>query len=213
MEEGTGTDPLASPWFGLYNPAIAAERNGNLMRDVLPREDFYVAVTDVQKLDVGTLAPVPDPIVHDLVPLYDPAGSTLSDSTYAAAGAGSLVLMLGYPNATGELTAAVGRTLTDEEAVAAIARLDELGDPEGALPYEASVELIIEGAAAAGMSGGPVVDRDGRLIGILVRASDEHDGVQYVRAVRMAHVVARIDAVFDTLPEIEQAALEGYLER
>lgn len=212
LPDGSDTDTMASPWFALYNPAIAAERNGNLMRDVLPREDFYVAVTDAQKLEVGNLAPVPEPIVRAPVPLYDPSGSTLADSTFAAADDGEIVLMLGYPNETGALSASVGRVLSSEEAASALARLADLGDPEGAIPYDPPVELLIQGAAGAGMSGGPVLDRDGRLIGVLVRASDEHDGVQYVRAVRMTHVVSQLDLAVAALPEAQRDAISGFLE-
>ncbi len=212
LPDGSGPDPLASPWFGLYNPAIAAERNGNLMQDVLPREDVYVAVADSQKLDVSGLAQTPDPIVHELVPLYDPTGVTLESPTFVATEAGELVLLLGYPNGTGVATAAVGRVLTDEEAIAAVTTLAELGDPEGSVPYEAEVEMILEGSAVAGMSGGPVVDDAGRLVGVLVRASDAHDGVQYVRAVRMTYVASRIAATLESLPAATQAAIQPYLE-
>ena len=213
LPDGSGPDSLASPWFGLYNPAIAAERNGNLMQDVLPREDIYVAVADSQKLDVSGLAQTPDPIVHELVPHYDPTDITLETPTFSPAEPGSLALLLGYPNATGEATAAVGRILSDEEAIAAVAALAELGDPEGGVPYEADVEMILEGSAVAGMSGGPVVDEAGRLVGVLVRASDPHDGVQYVRAVRMTYVASRISATFAALPAATQIAVEPYLER
>ena len=68
-------------------------------------------------------------------------------------------------------------------------------------------------AAKAGMSGGPVVDRDGRLVGVLVRASDPLDGSQYVRAVRLTHIVSELEAAFRALPADVQQAMAGYLER
>ncbi|MDJ0497996.1 MAG: hypothetical protein QNJ89_09205 [Acidimicrobiia bacterium] len=211
--DGSGPDELASPWFGVYNPAIAAERNDNLMQEVLPREDFYVAATDNQKLDVSSFPPVPEPIQPGLVPLYDPNEVTLATPTFAEAVPDSLVLLLGYPNETGELTAAVGRVLDDAAAFSAIATLAELGDPEGAVPYEPDVEMIIEGSAVAGMSGGPVVDGEGRLLGVMVRATEDHGGVSYVRAVRMSHVAGRVTEAYDSLSEALQAAVGGYLER
>jgi hypothetical protein len=211
--DGSSQDLLASPWFRLYNAAIAAERNGNLMQDVLPREDFYVAATDSQKLDPTALPyPVPTPIVQGEVPLYDPFSTTLSDQTYAPATAGNMVLLLGFPNETGELSAAVGRVLTDDEAREVVEDLAAAGDPEGGIAYDAEVEIVIEGAAAAGMSGGPVVDEDGRLVAVMVRASGDLDGFQYVRAVRMTHIAAELSTAFDGLPAAEQEALEGYLE-
>ncbi len=210
--DGSGPDALASPWFGLYNPAVEAGRNNNLLADVLPREDFYIAVTDSQKLDVTGLPPMVEPIVKADLTIYDPAEVTTSDPTWVNAVGGELVLLLGYPDDTRELTASVGRVLSDDEAVRAVATLADLGDPEGSIPYDADAELIIQGESVVGMSGGAVVDRSGRLVGILVRATDVHNGVQYVRAVRMSYVVFRLAVAFDGLGLTEQQAIRGYLE-
>ncbi len=213
LPDGSGPDAMASPWFGLYNPSIAAVRNGNLMHDVLPREDFYVAVTDAQKLDTSGLPPTPEPIGGGPVPLFDPAELTVTQPTYGEARAGELVLMMGYANETGRLTGSVGRILDDAEASAAVATLADLGDPEGNIAYDAEAEVIIEGIAVAGMSGGPVIDSEGRLIAVLVRASDDHDGVRFARAVRMTYVTARLDAAYGALDDPGQLAVSGYLER
>ena len=210
--DGSGPDTLASPWFGLYNPAVAAERNNNHLVDLWPLEDFYVAVVDSQKLDVTGFPPVVERIVRADLAIYDPAAVTTSDPTWVNAVGGQLVLLLGYPNSTGELTASVGRVLSDDEAVRAVAELADLGDPEGSIPYNADVELLIHGGSVVGMSGGAVVDRSGRLVGILVRATDVHNGVQYVRAVRMSYVVFRLAVAFDELGLTEQRAIRGYLE-
>ncbi|NIX19923.1 MAG: hypothetical protein GWN07_08830, partial [Actinobacteria bacterium] len=51
----------------------------------------------------------------------------------------------------------------DAQAEQKIMDLASAGDPEGDIAYDAEVEIIIEGPAAAGMSGGPVVDEEGRL--------------------------------------------------
>ncbi len=210
--DGSGPDPLASPWFALYNPAIAGERNNNLMTDVLPREDFYVAVADSQKLQVSGLAQVPDPLTPGQVPLFDPNGVTLADETSGEAADGDLVMLLGYPNETGELTASVGRVLGDEAARGAIEALAAAGDSEGTIAYEPEVEMILEGLAVAGMSGGPVVDREGRLIGILVRATSTPDGVHYARAVRMTWITAELADAFVSLPADQQTPIARYLE-
>ena len=213
LADGTGPDTLASPLFMLYRPAIAAERTGNRMQDVLPREDFYVGVADAQKIAMEGPVATPKPIVLGPLELLDPAGSTTATETWAEPASGDLVMMLGFPHETGRLTGSVGRLLGDDEAAAAVAMLAEIGDSEGEVPFEADVELMVQGAAIAGMSGGPVVDTTGRLVGVLVRASDEHDGVQYVRAVRMSHVVDRLGELFAGLAEGDRVAIAEYLER
>ena len=210
--DGSGPDPLASPWFRLYNPTIAAERNNNLMRDVLPSEDFYVAVTDSQKLDISGLPPLVEPISEGEVPLYDPASTTTTASTWAEVVAGDLLLLLGYPNGTGVLSASVGRVLSHGEARQAVATLADLGDEEGSIPYDAKVEMIVQGESLAGMSGGPAVDQDGRLVGILVRATDVYDGLQYVRAVRMSYIISRLTAALEGLDSAARQAILGYIE-
>lgn len=212
LPDGSGADPLASPLFMLYNPAIAAERNGNRMQDVLPGEDFYVGVTDSQKYPMSGPVPQPEPIVHGPVPIYDPSEATLTEPTFDRAEAGALVLLLGFPNETRELTAAVGRVMTESEASAAVIELAERGDPEGRIPYDADVEMFIEGAARAGMSGGPVVDEEGRIVGVMVRATEENNGVQYVRAVRLTYVMTQLDGALNVLPPERQSAIRGYLE-
>ncbi len=212
LPDGSGTDPLASPLFMLFNPAIAADRNGNRMQDVLPGEDFYIGVTDSQKYDVSGPVPQPEPIVHGPVPIYDPSEATSTAPTFAEAEAGALVLLLGFPNETRELTAAVGRVMTEREASAAVVELGGRDDPEGRIPHDADVEMFIEGAALAGMSGGPVVDQEGRIVGVMVRATDEHNGVQYVRAVRLTHVISQLDDALEVLPPERQSAIMGYLE-
>ena len=210
--DGSGPDALASPWFGLYNPTIAAERNNNLMQRLLPREDFYIAVTDSQKLDVSGLPRLVEPIIKEEVPLYDPAATTTTVPTWADAAGGDLLLLLGYPNEAGVLTASVGRVLSHDEATQAVATLADLGDEEGNIPYDAEVEMITQGEAVAGMSGGPAVDEDGRLVGIVVRATEAYDGLQYVRAVRMSYVVSRLTAGLEGLDSKTRQAIQGYLE-
>ncbi len=210
--DGSGPDTLASPWFGLYNPAIAAERNNDLMQRLLPREDFYIAVTDAQKLDVSGLPLIVEPILKEEVPLYDPAATTTSVPTWADAASGDLLLLLGYPNETGVLTAGVGRVLSHDEATQAVANLADLGDEEGSIPYDAEVEMFIQGQSGVGMSGGPAVDEAGRLVGILVRATDVHDGVQYVRVVRMSYIVSRLAAVLEGIDSQTRQAIQRYLE-
>ena len=213
--DGSGPDELASPLFDMYSPAIPAETNHDAFRYLRPRNDFFVAVVDSQKLDVGLLAPTPRPLVNESLPLYDPDGVTTTEPTHADPVEGDLVLLMGFAGAgdlAGELAASVGRVLSDGKAAGVIETLAAAQDEEGDIPYEAEVEMIIEGQAVTGMSGGAALNRAGQQVGILVRASDAHDGTQYVRAVRMAYVVARLAAAFDDLSPEDQAVVQQYLE-
>ena len=47
---------------------------------------------------------------------------------------------------------------------------------------------------------------------ILVRASDQYEGPQYVPAVCMTYVVSRLQAAFDTLHVSEKPVVGLYLE-
>lgn len=140
------------------------------------------------------------------------AAVTTTAPTWADAVGGDLLLLLGYPNETGALSASVGRILNHAEATRAVAILAALGDPEGSIPYDAEAEMIVEGEALVGMSGGPAVDEEGRLVGILVRATEVHDGVQYLRVVRMSYVVSRLAAGLEGLDFRDLQAIKGFLE-
>ncbi len=215
LPDGSGPDELASPLFDMYNPAIPADANHDAFRDLPPRNDFFVAVVDSQKLDVGLLAPTPEPLVNETLPLYDPDGVTTAEPTHADPVVGELVLLMGFASTgdlAGELAASVGRVLSDGEAAGVIEMLAGAQDEEGDIPYEPEVEMIIEAQAGTGMSGGAAFNRDGQQVGILVRASEVHGGTQYVRAIRMAYVVARLATAFDNLSPEDQAVLRQYLE-
>lgn len=214
-EEGVDPDDRISPMFMLYNPAIPAEFNRNRLRDVPPRYDFFLAVVDSQKLESEPLLEVPGPLVNEPTPLYDPGDLTTTAPTYADPTPGSLVLMMGYANEqgfSGRLTAAVGRVLTDEEADRAIGALQIVGDEEGDIDYDAEVEMLIEGHAAGGMSGGGVFDIEGVLVGVIVRASESLEVTEYVRAVRMTFIVSELSSALDGLSADEQLEVLPYLD-
>lgn len=213
---GGAPDDQVTPLFNFYNPEIPAEENTNGLRDILPVHDFYVGVIDNQKHTIDLVAPAVDPLQDAAPDVYDPDAHTTTAPTYTSVDPDDLVLLMGYPKAapfSGVQTANVGRVLSDAAASAAIVDLADAGDVEGDIAYNAEVEMIIMGHALGGMSGGGVFDEDGILVGIIVRASDERGGVQYVRAVRMTYVVGKLLAAFDALPADEKEAVRPYLEQ
>ncbi len=213
---GRAVDDRLSPMFVLYNPAIPADQNDDGFRDITPEHDFYLAVLDSQKLDPGPPLGTPEPLTNQPPSIYDPAGDTLADPTHADVEPGQIVLILGFPSHprfAGGMTAGVGVVLSDDEAGAAVEALGNAGDEEGGIPYDADVEMFIEGSAAGGMSGGGVFDVDGHLVAITVRATEAVDLPRYVRAVRMTYVVTELGDAFGRLDTAMQDAVQPFLER
>jgi hypothetical protein len=214
-EEDGSVDSLASVLFILYNPEVPPEQSGNYLRDILPRHDFFVGVIDSQKVVMDPFPGEPAPLKHEPPVIFDPSDLTTVAPTAADVTPGDSVLLMGYPRAgelAGVLAASIGRVLNDTEAEATIEELAALGDEEGGIAYDPEAEMVIEGNSVVGMSGGGVYDRAGSLVGILVRASNEYDGKQYVRAVRMTFVVARINSAYEALSDSERADVSPYLE-
>lgn len=213
--DGAAISAEASPLFHLYHPAIPDDENTNGFRELLPVHDFYFGVIDDQQIEVSGIVGLAEP-VHAAGPaLHDPLERADSAPTFSAVEPGDHVLLAGFPAAApyaGRQSASVGRVLSDAEATAAIAMLADAGDMEGDIAYQPEVEMIIAGAAAGGMSGGGVFDAQSRVVGIIVRASDPLDGVQYVRAVRMTYAVEQLTEAFGGLTADTQAAIAPYLE-
>ncbi len=208
-------DRLASVLFILYNPEVPPEQSGNFLRDILPRHDFFVGVIDSQKVVMEPLPGEPAPLRHEPPVILDPSDLTTVAPTYADVNPGDAVVLIGYPqkdNLAGIPAASIGRVLSDPEAGDTIKELAALGDEEGGIAYDPEAEMLIEGHSVVGMSGGGVYDRAGKQVGILVRASNEYDGKQYVRAVRMTFVVARLLSAYEALSDTERAAVSPYLE-
>lgn len=213
--DGGEPDDLASVLFVLYHPQIPAAESGNNLRGVLPRHDFFVGVIDSQKVQVQPLPQAPGPLRHEAPKVFDPHDLTMVGPTYDGAMDGETVILMGFPNVgdlAGAMVGSVGIVLDDAQAVDAVAALAAVGDVEGTIPYDPEAEVILSAEASSGMSGGGVFDRNGRLVGIMVRASEKRDGQQYVRAVRMTYVVSRLTAAFQALDQSEQALLRPYLE-
>ncbi len=215
LAESGVPDTQVTPMYELYNPPVPAEENGHGFGDILPRHDFYVAAIDSQKLSAKSLINPSVTIRKDAPEVFDPGSYTTGEETWASGVSDSLVMLSGYPAAppfSGQQASSIGRVLSDSEAEAAIDFLKQQWDVEGDIPYDAQAEMIIDGRASGGMSGGGVFDSNRLLVGIIVRASDPIDNRQYVRAVRMSFIVSRLRNAFDSLEPDEQRAVEPYLE-
>lgn len=214
-DDNATVDKLASVLFILYNPDVPPEQSGNNLRGIIPRHDFFVGVIDSQKVVMEPFPGEPAPLKHEAPIIVDPSDLTTVVPTYADVSAGDAVVLMGYPQTgdyAGTLAASIGSVLGDAEAEGAINELAVLGDEEGGIDYDPEAEMIIKGQALVGMSGGGVYDLDGKQVGIMVRASEVHDGKQYVRAVRMTFVVDKLMSAYDALSDAERDAVNLYLE-
>lgn len=201
-----------APMFDYYNPMIPAEENLAGLFDILPRNDFVFSIVDGQMLERGLVAPAPGPLTATSPALFDPQMLADDDPPIGGVCPAELVLIIGYPAGffNGEIAAGVGRVLDDDEAVEVIEELAAAGDVEGDIPYEPQVEMIIEGEAQPGMSGGGIFDRDGVLVGVLVRASDPIDDTRYIRAVRLTFAARQVAESIEALPDGERTRIERF---
>ncbi len=206
-----------SPTFLLYHPAASGQDHAEAFQNLRPRNDFFLTVADDQMLDRAS--PESAGALRAASPgLYDPRMIADSPMPIASVVPGELVLLEGFPSSlavgltrTPRLGASVGRALSDAEAEEIVSMLREAGDEEGEIAYDADAEMIIEGEASPGMSGGGVFNRDGRLVGIIVRVTEAHSLPIHTRAVRLTYIKRRIEDALDALPDREQAAVSAFL--
>ncbi|MEZ4444837.1 MAG: trypsin-like peptidase domain-containing protein [Polyangiaceae bacterium] len=206
--------PVVAPMFLMFHPAVPAAETGNKLRDITPRHDFYVAAIDGQRVVTNDthLGVLPQPLTATPPAVFDPKGHLAEP--HADASPGDRVLMVGVPMqgpTAGRPTASVGLVLDEAGVSAAMAELRGDGDEEGNLAHDPEVEHIVRGSAIAGMSGGGVFDAQGRLVGVLVRASTETKPPGYVRFVRLTTIARALDEAVTAADERTRTAIAPYL--
>ncbi|TCC90099.1 serine protease [Pedobacter frigiditerrae] len=197
--------------FGLYHPSIPLEAT-NIT--ILPRDDFYLGVIDNQrKLDNG-LAIYPDK-VQTVVPLqlYDPNKRTEALQVWTNPETDENVIAIGYPQDRTKYpngAVSTGKVYSDTQAANIIQSLKSKNDVEGEIPYQPQVEFFAEVAAVAGMSGGGVFNRNGQLLGIMVRAT-QLNGQPILRVVRIKYIKQKLISFYTSLSITDQAKLRPFI--
>jgi hypothetical protein len=101
--------------------------------------------------------------------------------------------------------------LSDTEAEAAIDELHAVGDTEGNIPYNPSVEFFVEATAIAGMSGGGAFNSEGQLLGIIVRASDTENAVRIIRFIRITYIKSKVNDFYSGLSQTDKDKLSPFI--
>ena len=122
---------------------------------------------------------------------------------------GERALIVGYPEGHAQ-SYIVARVLSDADAKRRIAELAAAGDEEGVIPYSAKVEILLDGYAKGGTSGGGVFDTEGRLVAILVRGSRK--GPATIRAVRASYILEQMRTAWPSAPKPLAKKLVRYLD-
>ncbi len=198
--------------FPLYHPKIS---EGATNTTILPAEDFFLGIIDNQRVAQALVAQTPGPLqTGQPLDMYDPEKRTTAGQTWAVPEPGEKAVMVGYPRDQASYpngAVAYGSVLSNAEALVKIDELKAAGDSEGSIPYNGDAEFFIEGKAIGGMSGGGVFNNQGRLLGIMVRASDKEGAPQIVRAVKMSHIRQTLASYYNSLPQPEKDKLRPFI--
>jgi hypothetical protein len=214
-----GGGPSASEWsahFRLMNPSFPVDLV--VAGELLPRYDFSLYVVDSQRFEAfaGGSPIVPGPLVPEPPQFYDPQADAMAAPTWADPVPGENALAVGFPareeNPNARLMSVViGTVLDDAQAASAIEYLAQVGDAEGAIPYDPDVEVVLEGRAYPGMSGSGLFDRRGTQVGVVVRASFTVEPPHYFRAVRMRWIVGELERLRDERDPAERGEIAPFL--
>ncbi len=182
---------------------------------LLPEEDIYLGLMDGQRVTQSTFPQYPEKLRMDMpLPLYDPLNRSISPRTWDNAQSGELVFGIGYPLDRPNFpngAVAIGKVLSHTEAGEIIKKLKSSGDSEGDILYKPDVEFFMDAQGIAGMSGGGVFNKEGKLLGIMVRASDQESAPKIIRVVRIEFIKSKIAGLFSRLQDQEKNLVQSFL--
>ena len=203
---------VVSPAFLLFHPEIPADESDPAAKYLIkPLHDFQVIVIDNQLLteleEIQSVRLEPFRI-FDALPLK-------LDASISVVRSDELVIIVGYSGINRlapQLFAGVGRVMDRTEIKITMADLKQLGDEEAQIPYDPQAEFIIQGSTMEGMSGGGVFNKNGQLIGIIVRGTSNAN-LPIVRCIRMTYIVETLALNFRSADENVQKKVKPFLDR
>lgn len=199
--------------FHLFEPAQPAPADA---RELAPLSSAFVMhVLDSQAFsdDEVWTGTRPEALTDTPLEIDDPGGSTTRTPSWADAETDTSVLALGFAASgeeAGRLQASVSTVLGAEEARYLLSALPP-NDVESKVPFDPDVELVARGEAVVGMGGAGVFDRQGRLVGVLLRSFTPPGREMHLRAVRMSFIVRMMTDTLASLPDTERARAQRYL--
>ena len=182
---------------------------------ILPQEDFYLGIIDNQRTVRTAFPQYPANLqTNNALQMYDPAERTKQTLTWSSPLAGEQAIAVGYPQDVSNYpngAVAYGKILSDGEATLIMQKLKDAGDAEGNIPYNAAAEFFIQAKAVAGMSGGGVFNSEGKLLGIMVRASDKENAPKIIRVVKVSFIRGKMMEYYSSLTDEDKAKLRPFI--
>lgn len=160
----------SSLWFSPELQEMDRDASGR-PTTLRPRRDFALGIVVGERkfAPYGQFPSAPLKIALPLLPESEAAAVFGTRETVASPRTAEHVLMVGFPtNNSPAQVAASGRILSALEAEAAVASSDDAD--ERLIPFDPAAEFLVNRIAPNGMSGGGVFNRQGQLIGIMVRS-------------------------------------------
>ena len=181
---------------------------------ILPVQDFYIGIIDNQRILQKPVTNHPNIIQNDVpLQMYDPHNRTNAFQNWNNPLPGQNAIAVGYPTDTDKFpngAVALGKILTDKEAISTIIELKALGDSVGEIAYNSNAEFFIDAQAIEGMSGGGVFNMNGQLIGIMVSASVNDKSPKIIRVVKISYIKSKIISFYHSLSNANRNKIKPF---
>ena len=182
---------------------------------ILPDQDIYIGIIDHQRILQKPVTNHPNIIQNDVpLQIYDPQNRINTPQNWNNPLPGQNAIVVGYPTDTDKFpngAVALGKILTDKEAISTIIELKALGDSVGEIAYNSNAEFFIAAQAIEGMNGGGVFNMNGQLIGIIVKATVNEKSPKIIRVVKVSYIKSKIISFYKSLSIANRNKIKPFL--